>query len=75
MNPSTKDKGKNLTEANKDLLKNPTSVAYVKIHMKWIGDLSSDILEVLLMWVYSTEGNMYRKKIDSISDIGKRQLH
>lgn len=41
--------------------------------MKWIGDLSSDILEVLLMWVYSTEGNMY--KINSISDTGKQQLH
>lgn len=38
MNPSTKDKGKNLTEANKDLLKkNPTSVAYVKnlYEMNW----------------------------------------
>ena len=41
--------------------------------MKWIGDLSSDILEVLLKWVYSTEGNMY--KINSISDTGKQQLH
>ena len=43
--------------------------------MKWIGDLSSDILEVLLMWVYSTEGNMYKIKINSISDMGKQQLH
>lgn len=27
------------------------------------------------MWVYSTEGNMYRTKIDSISDMDKQQLH
>lgn len=39
--------------------------------MKWIGDFSLDILEVLLMWVYSIEGNMYRIKIDFILDMGK----
>lgn len=60
LKPIQPSETQSLTEA----IKSSLNGAYThKDLMKWIGDLSSDILEVLIMWVYSKEGNIENKNI------------